>query len=100
MKELKLKLKAMEEVAASRAGAGMSEKEAQERVDAALAEAEAKAEEDMTELLECLGQEEEKVRRLRCLAWPLSPDPDVLQWNRPSCVLCEFVVPLICRMSD
>lgn len=64
MKELQLKLKAMGDVAASQAGSA-DEAAIQARIEEALAEAQAEAEESMTDLLECLGQEEAKVVRLR-----------------------------------
>lgn len=81
MKELQLKLKAMGGVAASAASGGISEEEAQARVDEAVAAAQAEAEESMTDLLECLGQEETKVERLRWVNSPLmaAPAPTPLQ---------------------
>lgn len=64
MKELQLKLKAMGTVAANQSNSA-SEEAIQARIDEALAEAQAEADESMTDLLECLGQEEAKVMRLR-----------------------------------
>jgi len=82
VKELKLKLKAMEglAVSASSGGAagGITEEEVQARVEEAVAAAQAEGEESMTDLLECLGQEEAKVERLREKLEELGEDVDAL----------------------
>eukprot|EP00873_Tetraselmis_striata_P011622 jgi/Tetstr1/431886/TSEL_021376.t2 len=77
VKELQLKLKAMGDVAASQAGSA-DEAAIQARIEEALAEAQAEADESMTDLLECLGQEEAKVVRLREKLEELGVDVDAL----------------------
>ena len=58
----------MDKVAAASVAGGVSEEEAASRVEEAVAAAQAEADESMTDLLECLGQEEAKVERLRWVA--------------------------------